>query len=183
MWPYFSGIGTQHSRLYFKDPTKHTLVASARREFVSAHAIRRTTAPPRTAPNPTFAFKHCIEAALHPFYIKMVTSYLAAVCIRFLVNASPESIMAIDSASVVLRRSSADLTFHIFIFGDSGVVPRVPIQIPTNGDSDPIRRLFSRVSNFYIFEHTLSSSLHPTSATPRTRPSELLPHSPDFVGS
>jgi hypothetical protein len=56
--PYVAAIWSQHRRLALSDPTSHSLVVLARREFAAADARRRTGKPLRSAAYPAAAAIH-----------------------------------------------------------------------------------------------------------------------------
>jgi hypothetical protein len=140
--PYVAAIGAQHRRLALNDPTAHTLVALARRGFAAADARRRTGAPPRSAAYPAEAALHCLHAALRASD-SATLRYWAAVAVGFLISARPASIAGLTPDAVRLSPNAVLLELRVFKYGTSGHAPRVSLYIPTAGEPDPIRRLFS----------------------------------------
>jgi hypothetical protein len=65
------------------------------------------------------------------------------VAVGFLISARPASVSGLTPDAVRLTPEAVLVDLRVFKYGTSGHAPRVSIYVPTSGDTDPIRRLFS----------------------------------------
>jgi hypothetical protein len=71
--------------------------------------------------------------------------YCAAVAVGFSICARPASLVALTPDSVRVAPAAVLVELRVFKYGTFGRSPRLALSLPTDGESDQIRRLFVRL--------------------------------------